>query len=51
MKQKWKQLVGHLFWLTLNAWLTVQDIRDVLARHWGGSLAEVEKENRERSSE
>ncbi len=36
MERRWKRLVEQLLWLGLRVWLTVQEVSEVLSRHWGG---------------
>ena len=49
MVRKWKRIVlDQLLWTAIRVWLTVQDIREVLRRHWGNTGTYEDKETDER---
>ncbi len=49
MQRKWKQFVVEKVLLTaMNVSMTVQEICDVLRRHWGKSEEEPRKDDQER---
>ena len=49
MQRKWKQFVVEKVLLTaMNVTMTVQEICDVLRRHWGKSEEKPRKDDQER---